>query len=188
MNFVVDYDKTKQKNYDLIPEGDYEVIIKNAEERTTRDGRNYLNLWLVIRNDVEQKYQNRIISHTLWKRKEPTSADLQVQGYGFDMIMILAKSAKLPNGKRYETISDLCKDLKNHTLLVSVEHDDYNGQVREKVIYISETMFPVCKHVFNKTSVSSDEISGGSSEKFVDSNKNSLEDFEEILSDEDVPF
>lgn len=186
MAFVTEYNE--KDSYDLIPEGDYEVIIKNAEERATRDGRNYINLWLVIRNDVEQKYKNRYIFHTFWKRKEPTQQDLQVEGYGYDMLMILAKSAKLPNGKRYETISDLCKDLKNHTLLVSVTHDDYNGKPREKVEYISETMFPVCKHVFNKNSVNSDEISGNSSENFVSSNKNTLEDFEEILSDEDVPF
>lgn len=187
MGFSTKYSK-KLGSYELISEGDYEVIIKNAEERTTNGGKKYLNLWLVIRNDVEQKYKNRYIFHTLWKRKEPTEADMQVEGYGFGWIMMLAESAGLPSGKNYETIGDFCKDLTNRTLLVSVEHDDYNGSMREKVVYINETQFPVCKHIFNKNSVTSDEISQNSDEKFVNSNKNTLDDFEEILSDEDVPF
>ena len=35
-----------------------------------------------IGEDVEQGYKNGYIFNTLWKRKEPTEADLQVKGYG----------------------------------------------------------------------------------------------------------
>lgn len=186
MGFSTNYSDTG--SFDLIPEGKYEVVIKNADERTTNSGKKYLNLWLVIRNDVEQKYKNRYIFHTLWKRKEPTKADMQVEGYSFGWIMTLAESAGLPSGKNYETISDFCKDLINRTLLVTIEHDDYNGNMREKVEYIDKTKFPACKHVFKKNSVTSDEVSQNSDEKFVSNNKNTFGDFEEILSDEDVPF
>ena len=81
MGFSTNYDDVQE--FDLIPAGQYEVIIKNIEERTTPNGATGLNLSLVIRNDVDQKYQDRYLFHTLWKRKNPTDTDNQVQGYSF---------------------------------------------------------------------------------------------------------
>jgi hypothetical protein len=76
MGFSTDY--TEVSNFDLIPKGEYEVIIKKIEERTSQNVATGLNLTLIIRNDVEQKFQNRCIFHTLWKRHEPTQVDMQV--------------------------------------------------------------------------------------------------------------
>lgn len=68
MGFSTDY--TDVQSFELIPKGEYEVIIKAITERTTPNGATGLNLTFVIRNDVEQKCQNRYLFHTLWKRKE----------------------------------------------------------------------------------------------------------------------
>ena len=53
MGFSTDY--TDVQSFELIPKGEYEVIIKAITERTTQNGATGLNLTLVIRNDVEQK-------------------------------------------------------------------------------------------------------------------------------------
>ena len=144
MGFSTNYEDVQ--DFDLIPKGEYEVIITKIEERTTQNGATGLNFTLVIRNDVEQKYQNRCIFHTLWKRKEPTQADMQVQEYSFKQIMQLAKAVRLPSGMS----------------CISLE----------------------CKHVF-KTAVTSDTVAERPTETFV---SNSFDDYEEILSDGDVPF
>lgn len=177
MGFSTNYDDVQ--DYGLIPEGYYEVIIKNIEEHTTKKGSKGLNITLIVRNDVQQECKNRLIFHTLWKRKEPTQADLQVQGYGFSQIMALAKAAKLPNGKSYDTLSDLCDDLIGRVICVYVEHEEYEGKTQARVQYIDPSNYPECKHVYKeKKAVSSDTFASAGS----------LEDFEEILSDGDVPF
>ena len=193
MGFSTNYDDV-QDDYGLIPEGEYEVVIRNIEERTTKKGAVGINLSLVIRNDVEQKYKDRYLFHTLWKRKEPTEADMQVQGYSFKQIMILAKSAKLPNGKAYENVQQLCEDLLKRPLRVTVEHEvnDYNGKTRENIRYINESKHPDCRHVFKKkkSDITSETVAQKPQEQFAaDSTSfSNLEDFEEILSDGDIPF
>lgn len=193
MGFSTNYEGMSD-NYGLIPEGEYEVIIRNIEERTTKNGATGINLSLVIRNDVEQKYKDRYLFHTLWKRKEPTEADMQVQGYSFKQIMILAKAAKLPSGKAYENVRQLCEDLLKRPLRVTVEHEtnDYNGKTRENIRYINESKFRECRHIFKekKTSAASDTAAQKPHEQFAADNTlpGSLDDFEEILSDSDVPF
>ena len=189
MGFSTDY--TEVSSFDLIPKGEYEVIIKSIEERTTQNGATGLNLTLVIRNDVEQKYQNRVIFHTLWKRKEPTQADMQVQGYSFKQIMSLAKAANLPSGKSYETVADLCADLINHVMRVTVDHDTYNGSTRENVKFMNQSRFSECKHIYKeKPAVSGDTVAQRPQEQFAaqPSGIGDLDDFEEILGDGEVPF
>ena len=190
MGFSTDY--TDVQSFELIPKGEYEVIIKAITERTTQNGATGLNLTLVIRNDVEQKCKNRYLFHTLWKRKETTQADMQVQGYSFKQIMQLAKAAKLPSGKAYETVSDLCADLINHVMKVNVNHGQWNGQMREEVGFMNESAFPECKHVYKeKQTVSADTIAQKPPQQFAGAatvDIGNLGDFEEIIGDGDVPF
>ena len=189
--FTTDYTDVKD-NYGLIPEGQYEVIIKKIEERTTQNGATGLNLTFVIRNDVEQKHQNRCIFHTLWKRKDPTDADKQVQGYSFKQIMILAKSAALPSGKVYENVHALCADLVNRVIRVTIAHDEYNGNKREVVKYTNASQFPECKHVYKESvTVTANTVAQRPQETFAAEtplNVSDLGEFEEILGDGDIPF
>lgn len=191
MAFSTDYSEVN--SFDLIPVGDYEVIIKTIEERTTQNGATGLNLTLIIRNDVDQKFQNRCIFHTLWKRREPTQADMQVQGYSFKQVMQLAKAAALPGGKAYNTVADLCADLINRVIKVNVIHETYNGKTSERVRYMNESAHPECKHVYKQSGgVSDDTVAQRPQEQFANTTTTSdlgdLGDFEEILGDGDVPF
>lgn len=191
MGFSTNYEGMSD-NYGPIPEGEYEVVIRNIEERTTKNGATGINLSLVIRNDVEQKYKDRYLFHTLWKRKEPTEADMQVQGYSFKQIMILAKAAKLPSGKAYENVQQLCEDLLKRPLRVTVEHEtnDYNGKTRENIRYINESKFPECRHVYKekKSAAASETIAPKPQDQFAAQTANTADEFEEILSDGDIPF
>lgn len=176
------------QDYSLIPVGEYEAIIQKVEERTTQNGATGLNIKLVIRNDVEQNCQNRTIFHTLWKRKEPTQADLQVQGYGFSQVMQLAKAAGLTDGTEYESVYELCGDLVNRVIRVKVVHEEYNGRTNERVHYVNASRFPECTHKFKEV-VSADAVAPKKQEQFAGASVNiSGQDFGEILSDGDVPF
>lgn len=185
MGFSTNYEDVTG-DYGILPEGDYEVIIRNIEERTTKSGATGLNLSLVVRNDINQKYKDRYIFYTLWKRKEPTQADMQVQGYSFKQVMRLAKSAKLPNGKSYESIQDMCSDLMHRTLKVNVEHRGWNGKQQENVKYVNESDFPDCRHVFKEKAVQNTQMQTSAAPS--PDGFNNLDDFEEIISDGEVPF
>ncbi|MDE5584694.1 MAG: DUF669 domain-containing protein, partial [Ruminococcus sp.] len=133
------------------------------------------------RNDVEQKCKNRCIFHTLWKRREPTQADMQVQGYSFGQIMQLAKAVRLPAGKSYETVYNLCDELGGKIMRVTVGHREYNGKIYEEVQYMKESNFPECKHIF-KTAVTAETFANSGT------SYGGIDDYEEILSDGDLPF
>ena len=150
MGFRNDFKQADMGN-GIKPEGNYECIIVKAEERATKNGKLGLNISMVIRNDVEQSYQNGYIFHTLWKRREPTAADMQVNGYGFGQVMALGKAAKLPDGKDYPNLEAFLADLVGKPVLVTLKHEDYNGQKQERVHYLNPSAFPEVHHVMKTT-------------------------------------
>ncbi|MBR2284588.1 MAG: DUF669 domain-containing protein [Ruminococcus sp.] len=185
---------------ELIPEGEYEVIIRNAEEKQSYSGTNTkLNFSLVIRNDVEQKQKNRYLFLEIWKKHEPNADDKQVDSYNYAHLMSLVKAVGgIPDGTEFETVLDLCKVLVGKCMRVKVTHNTYNGRTSEKIdqLYgLMPTKFPDCKHVFqNKSAGSSEGFAQRPAESFVsqtgmpaDSNAYN-NDFEEILGEGDIPF
>lgn len=186
-------------NYDdigsggLLPAGKYEVIIKAAQLNETKNGTPYIDIRMVIRNDVDQAYKNKYIFHAIWKKKEPTPQDMSVDGYSFKQLMGLAKAAKLPNGKNYKSIDELCKDFVNRCVNVEIEHKpDGSGVDRERVKYCNETERPDCKHVFKEA----EQAASGSYHKPKNDafaqpstvSNNDLSDYEEVIGDDECPF
>ena len=171
MGFSTDYSEVS-KGGTLLPPGEYEVIIKYAGEDAAKTGTVYINVTMVIRNDVEQPYKNKYIWHKLWHRKDPTPADIGCGGYSFKQIQSLSKAAGLPNGKKYESLADWCEELGGKCVRITVEHEEYNGKTQAKVKWTNESDYPECRHVWKKQD-------GGSTEP----------EFTELQDDdEDLPF
>lgn len=152
MGFSVNHEEASS-GATLIPEGEYEVVIKAAFEDTTKKGTVYINIPLIVRNDVEQKFQNAYIWHALWKRKEPTAEDRGCGGYSTKQIQTLSKMAGLENGKKYEGLEDWCDDLKHRMIRITVKHEEYNGNVSAKVGYVNESKHQKLKHQFKTTGI-----------------------------------
>lgn len=122
------------------------------------------------------------------EEKEPSPDDLQVQGYGFGQVMQLAKAAGLTDGKEYESVYELCGDLMNRVIRAKVVHEEYNGKTNERVHYVNKSDFPDCTHKF-KEAVKADTVAPKKQEQFAGASVNvGGQDFEEILSDGDVPL
>ena len=189
MGFKNNYAEADMGN-NIKPEGDYECIIQKIEERTTRNGATGLNISMVIRNDVEQKFKNGFIFHTLWKRREPTEMDKQVNGYGFGQVMALGKSAGLPDGKDYESLTEFCNDLINKPVRVNLKHEEYNGKMQERVNYLNPTKFPEVKHIPKSTS-QQNGFSTPAQQSFTNQNATApaiQTGYADMLTDEDLPF
>lgn len=169
------------------PEGDYECLIIDIDEYTTKNGSTGLHIKMVIRNDVDQTYKNGYIFHTLWKRKEPTEADNQVKGYSFGQVMALGKAAGLPDGKDYDSLEQFCDELIKKPMRVTLKHEEYNGKTQERVSWFNSTKFPDVKHIF-KQSESSTTAYAQTQQSYATSAQTVNQNFTETTIDDDLPF
>lgn len=147
MAFRTNTSKAQEGGNSLKPEGDYEVIIDAAEVTRTQSGKDKINIVYVIRNDVQQAYQNGLIFDSIWKKKEPNEDDQSIGGFNFGQLMAIADAAKLPDGKEYADLGAFLAELKGKPLRVHLYHDDYNGKIYEKVDIHAPTTLTAVKPV-----------------------------------------
>ncbi len=195
MNFTTNYENIGSGS-ELLPAGKYECIVRDAVPAVTKNGTPYLDIRFVVRNDVSQKYQNKYIFHSIWKKKEPSEQDKQTDNYSFKQLMNLANAVKLPSGKNYASVAELCKDIAGKCCNVEIEHGEYGGQTRERVKFCNQTAYPECRHVF-KTAGTQQVNSNTHNQQNRDAfsqpasaqqiSPDDLQDFEEIGLD-DLPF
>lgn len=186
MGFKSNWSEAAQPN-SIKPEGDYECIITKVEERVNQNGKENLNISMVIRNDVEQGYKNGYIFNTIWKRREPTEADLQVKGYGYGQIMALGKAAGLPDGKEYESLEQFCGELVNKPVRVTVKHGEWNGEKREEVRWLNPTKFPTIKHTFKQSQSSTAQTYAQPQQSYASAQPRN-QGFTDMPLDDDLPF
>ena len=122
---------------------------------------------------------------------------MQLDGFSFKQIMALAKAAKIPAGKNYANLDEMGKDIEGKPVLVEVYHDTYNGSTNVRVKYVNESKYPDCKHVFKESAPAANNQTYAQKpqQSFASSAvppaptmSNDLSDFEEVISDGDLPF
>lgn len=143
----VNYDEA-QGTGGLVPVGEYEVVIKIGSQMVTAGGTEYLNIPMVIRNDVDQPRQNAYLWHTVWHKHTPTEKD--PNGFSGKSIQTISKAAKIPNGQSFNTLDDWLEALIGRVIRVTVEHDTYNGNTNARIKYTTESTKPECLHKFKE--------------------------------------
>lgn len=137
-----------------VKDGKYEVVINSAKEDATPNGAEYLNLDLIIRNDFEQPFKNAHIFARVWKSKDSGQ-------YHGGMLNTIGKAFRLPDGKSYKTMEELCDDLALKTGKVTVKNEisEYGGKTYENLNVKSweQTELQGLNHQFKeKTKASND--------------------------------
>lgn len=142
MTFQFDFNDTFEGG---VQDGTYEVAIYTMNENATQGGSEYIDLRLVIRNDIDQKGKNQLIFHRIWKTKATGK-------YNKTMINTIGKAAKMDANKEYNSLQDVFDDLVRRPLKVTVKNEksEYNGNeyTNLNVKTWAESMFPDVQHVF----------------------------------------
>lgn len=129
------YEESRRK---LVSKGTYETIL-SLEKRRTDNGKNYISLRHLIRDDVEQDFQLSSVYEKIWEDKEnpgrfPTkklNKILSVQG---------------EKGKyNFDDIDEVLQFINGWNLRIGVgvgEPDDYNDEEYNYVTFYGPTKFP----------------------------------------------
>lgn len=130
----------------LIAEGSYEVILKDGGYMdTTKGGTVYLNIPMVIRNDVDQKFQNAIVWDSIWVNGSERGINYKVGA--------ISNAVGLTAGAEFKDIEDWGRYLKGKAIRITVKHNEYNGNINAQPAFYAKTAFPDVKHVFKSKSV-----------------------------------
>lgn len=146
--FNLDFSKAAQTGG--VKDGTYECLVNQATEKATPGGAEYFELDLIIRNDVEQPFKNAHIFAKNWKSKAENK-------YNEGMIMAIAQSLQLQDGKQYNGLDDLLADFILKPVLVTVknEESEYNGKTYNNLNvrkWDKTNTKGVMNHQFNKDS------------------------------------
>lgn len=120
---------------EILPEGDYEVVVASAEENETRGGTVHIELELVVRADIEQPYKNKHIWTQIWKTKATGQ-------YNTKSINTIGKAFKIPSGMKVNSVEELCGLFIGKVANVKIKHEEYNGYTNAKVAFWNESRFP----------------------------------------------
>ena len=126
-----------------LKDGEYEVLIQNVVESATASGAEYIDMPLVVRNDVAQEGKNALIFHKIWKKKADGKYDVR-------SLNTIGYAAKMDPNKQYNSLQDVFNDLKGKPVIVRVKNEEstYNGKTYNNlnVKFWKETKFPNVQH------------------------------------------
>lgn len=162
-----------------IADGTYEVVITLAGEDATKNGAEYADFRLTVRNDIDQKHKNQIVFEKLWKAKATGK-------YNMMMFNTIGKAAQLQKGKSYNSMQDLLADYVGKPVRVTVKNEtsEYNGNTYENlnVKKWEETKFPNVQHVYKQKDNAPQNNGGAGNDPFQPGNGPIT------VEDDDLPF
>ena len=116
--FNLDFSKAQQGNE--IKDGTYEVVVNKAVENATKSGAEFIDIDLIVRNDVDQPFQNKHIFAKIWKAKATSK-------YNEGMVMAIAQALGLEDGKTYNGLEEFFADMVLKPVRVTVKNEESNG-------------------------------------------------------------
>ncbi len=171
--FSLDFEDTMSGD---IKDGTYECLIVKAQENVNKNGKELVEFWLIIRNDIQQEHKNQMI----FENRYPSG---ETGKHYMPYFNTVGKAAGLQRGKTYKNFKELLDDYVGKPVKVSVknEKEEYNGKTYDNlnVKNWDSTAFPNIQHVHKNNDGNK---SGQSNDPFAN-------DGQPInISDDDLPF
>ena len=176
-------------DYSPLPTGEYECIIARVGEKATPNGKESMQIGLVVRNDLKQvpalaeqngKYADRWVFVDEWKR--------DIDGryiYKMDNFMYYLKAIGITEGTEIKDMEHLFSLLKGKPVRVYVKQEENTYRGETKTVNrvapwgFNQTDYPNVNHVFKDKDKDS---------KQEESNPFSNSSATVDISDDDMPF
>lgn len=176
MAFEMDYSKASEGS---VTDGTYEAVIKTVQFKVTKNDKQYINFDLVIRNDIEQHYQNMHVFDKAWPKKGTLD-------YSMGYLFMIGMKAGIPNKKKFDSINEMLADLVGKPVKVTVKNEtsEYNGKTYTNlnIKKWEKSEFPDVQHKWKDEKEESDDDGAQGTDPFV-GNGAPID-----ISDDDLPF
>lgn len=134
--------------YTVLPQGEYEVVIADVYEDFTQAGydaeqssKTFVVLYMVVRNDVAQAYQNKGLRMRLYLSDNALP-------YSQAKMDQISRIVALEDNTEYENYSAWGDAIRGRVMRVRVRHREYGGQLYEDVQTFMASTTPECHHVW----------------------------------------
>jgi hypothetical protein len=124
---------TVERNYELLPEGKYEVFVDKFDDVQVVDGIEVSRIMFTIRKDVDSANGGRKVFTNI---KSSDNFAWLVNG--------LSKAVGIPVNSAYETLADFLNDIKGKTLVVKVRHKPNPKDATKPYVNITD-FFPTTR-------------------------------------------
>lgn len=172
-----DLDYSQATDFTTPDDGTYEAVIAGLKEDATKSGAQFMNIDMIIRNDIsDQKFKGHHIFRRIFVKKDTGK-------YPKGMLMSLAKASGLPDKFHFESFpEDYFAKLYHRPILITVknEESEYQGKTYHNlnVKKWEVSKFPNVAHKFK-----SDEINKAAANAQAGMNADSID-----ISDDSLPF
>ena len=160
--FNLDFSKAQQRGE--VKDGTYEAVVNKVVENATPSGSEFIDIELIIRNDVDQPCQNMHLFPKVWKAKKDNK-------YNMGMVMAIAQALGLEDGKTYNGLEEFFADMVLKPVRVTVKNEESNGYRNTNVKRWEQTQV---KGVMNHKFKNGDEPSFGPDRPTVTVQKDDL--------------
>lgn len=129
-----------EKTSALIPEGWFEIIVKNANMSILPSGNEIFNISYTIRNDLGQAQGNRFISDSIFDL-----SNVDMLAYKLNLI---SRALGIDEGMEYDNIADWGEYIEGQVMKVKIKHNTSkkNGKTYANVCQYDLTDYPECNH------------------------------------------
>ena len=145
-NYTADTENVNKGRSGIIKAGEYEALIVNVEQRTAKSGTESINVEFVLRNDVQQEYQNKHVWMDVWRTQKTIE-----NGQYTRNINTISKVAGIQNGQKFEGFESWVAAVKNRPCKITVGIETYNDKEKNTVKWLNDTAFPNVAHKFKDT-------------------------------------
>ena len=140
MGYTFSKANAEKKEYEKIPDGDYEAVVDSLKEATTKNGKEKIAISFKIRDDVEQPCKGRLVWDDIWKEKDDPSQ------YNHLRLDQLIGTQHVEDGTSFETVDEIARVMVGAFLIIHVknETDEWQGvsYERTRVKYYKSTKHP----------------------------------------------
>ena len=124
-----------KKEFPVLDNGDYEVIVKLTKGTTQDKSKDYLNCDFFVRDDCEQKFKGSHVFDKMWRdTTNPQWFDLKKSG-----TMLITQKGKEGYRGKFDEVDEFIQYMNDTPMIITVvkKYDDYSAKEVNEVKYLS---------------------------------------------------